>query len=177
MKWELTWYTVDVYESLWGLIQLAFDDIKTFLITRGFVCPYSNAFDLFLEVTAIKEDAIYCNCLKEHYQRVVTQEEQFYKLSRDKYWGGNIKPQDQEKWDRLSKNIGNKIELLNFVWAVCLFSAQSNSLIDVKVREFKSKAGIMFNCITSIYGDSRKGRFTEGKLRSSTWIEGIEHHC
>jgi hypothetical protein len=176
MKWELIWHTVDVYASLWGLIQLAFDDIKNFLVTGGFVCPYSNAFDLFLEITAIKENATYSNCLKPLHQRVVSQEEQFYKLSRNKYWVGSIKPQEQEKWDRLSKNIGNKIELLNFVWAVCLFNAQSNSLIDVKVREFKSKAGLMFDCVTSIYGDSRKGRFIEGKLRSSTWIDGIEHH-
>lgn len=175
LKWELVWQSVDVYESLWSLIQLCYGDIRDFLLQLEIVCPYPSAFNLFLEIVKINENTVFSKCLKPHHREVVTQNEQFFKLVRDKAWKGQLKDTDQKKLNQLCKNFDENLELLNFVWAVCLFKAQSNSLIGAKVREFKNKEGSLCGLISKIYGDSRKDRIHEGKLTSVTWSKGFRN--
>ena len=173
LKREMIWQFVKVYDSLWSLIEHCFSHIKNLLLECEIACPFPSAFNLFLEIVAINENTTYSRCLKPRAEEVVTRNEQFFKLARDKTWKGKLKEEDQKKLDQLSKNFDENLELFDFVWRVCIFQAQSSSLIATKVKEFRNEVGILFALITAIYADSRKGRIPEGKLTSSTWIEGI----
>src|SRR3569832_2004782 len=173
LKWEMVCQSVVVYESLCGLIQFCYGDIRNLLLEFEIICPYPSAFTLFLEIVKINENTSYSKCLKPHHREVVTQNEQFFKLARDKVWKGQLKDADQKRLNQLCKNFDENLELLNFVWAVWLYKAQSNSLIADKIREFKSKVGSLCSLVTKIYGDSRKNRIPEGKLLSTTWSKGL----
>jgi len=180
MKWELVWRKIEVYEALWGLVQLTFSDIKALIEAIGLEFPFCRAFDLFLEIIACKENLVYARHLDAYYKNSVNEQEQLFKLTRKKLWleksplQKELSHQEQEKLNQLTQYYASKQPWLEITWAVCLFktSLDSSSLIASKVKEFKQKAEEEFDLIVKVYGDSRKGRLPDGKLKSETWIDG-----
>jgi hypothetical protein len=180
MKWELVWREVEVYETLWGLVQLTFSDIKVLIKEIDLEFPFSSAFDLFLEITACKENLVYARHLESYYKNSVNEQEQLFKLTRKKLWlekpplQEKLSHQEQEKLNQLTQYYAGKQRWLEITWSVCLFksSLDSSSLIASKFKEFKQKAEEKFDLIVKIYGDSRKGRLPNGKLKSEIWLDG-----
>lgn len=175
MQWALVWRQVEVYEALWGLVQLTFSDIKASIEGIGLKFPFYKAFDLFLEITACKENLVYARHLESYYKNSVSEQEQLFKLTRNKLWSPKgLSRQEQEKLNRLTQYFEGKQPWLEIAWFVFLFksSLDSSSLVTSKVREFKQKVAEESDLIVKIHSESRKGRLPGGKLKSELWLDG-----
>lgn len=171
LMWEIVWRTVEMYETLWGLVQIGFKDIQTLVKEIGMQFPFYRAFDLFIEIVSFKENLTYAHCLESTYKNSVGENEQRFQLIRKQLWS-RLSSEEQRQLQRLTEHLNEKQTWLCTAYAVCLLKSQSNSLVADKVKEFQQKIAQISDLISKIYSDSRKGRLPGGKLKSSLWIDG-----
>jgi hypothetical protein len=173
LLYSLIWAEVDMFDSLWGLIQVSFEDIVETLAKEKVTLPFSTAWDLFLDLVKLQEDLTFCQCFAGSYKSLnVSQSLKFNKILKKIVWG-KISEKENET---LSFILNEKCisECFAIVYFICVKSSKKNTTIANRLNAFKSTV-VNITCIQEkALSDSQKGRLN-GKIQSSEWIDGVEY--
>lgn len=184
LAYKMYWTYVEMFESLWGLVQLTFSDIhKTFEeipertyisyvfpFTGAYVFHFTGAWDLFLEIVKVQENLAFSNLLKPSYKSVdPKRDKRMVELSRKNIWSG-LTEEEEIELDKLSEHFNFNF-WKNIVHVACYDISKSDPLIAAKYKYYRSLVGEFSDLAIKMYSDAAKGR-NGLKIKSKWWIDG-----
>lgn len=156
MYHDFVWRNVDVYEALWGLVQISFDYIKEDHLehlTLKFLPD--DAFDLFMQIVGTERDNEFKIAL--HYYRVsVSETLTLWELIRKAAWSG-LSQKEQKKLKHLTSQDPRNC-WLEHTYAICQRKAKTDSLIADKLQDFRKQVGRLADAHFTLISNARKGR-------------------
>lgn len=101
---DTIWLMVDVYEQLWGLVQLSYSYVKAELKKQKIENPFDSAAELFAYLVAEEANAPLNNCLRPYYESSKSKWRKYMELFLEEC-EGELAPVDENKQIALHKQL------------------------------------------------------------------------
>lgn len=171
--YNMVWMSVNVYESLWSMIQISFQEIKQICEQDDINLPFFKAWDLFLEIIRIQENSVYSKCLHASCNTVnLNRDLTASKLIRKSVWSG-LSDDEELQLNKLTKEQPVS-HWLKIAYSLCKELSKKDTLIADHYNTFRRNIASTADLQVKIFSDSSKGRL-EDKLLSSCWVGGVEY--
>lgn len=159
--YERVWLTVDLWEQLWGLIQLGERYIRAEFDHLGLDYPFKSAFELFIRVVWQDTNSTFSVCLKPYHEVSARKYEKAYRLAA-KGCSETLNPIEESNLHGLL-NQHQADPLLSIVIAICHQKATRKRLA------LKNKLEMFYTVLGKL---SAKEATIRRKAGSFAWKDG-----
>lgn len=182
-RWEseYIWALVDVYQALFNLIQIAWEDIKAELSFLSDDCPNSET-DLLFKILGEHYDVKFKKCING-YTLTVTNVETAAKLTRsavwkkqfDPNWLGEVEFSDKERLDAGLKERSKQFVWFPLILPICRESAKRDSSVKEQLRKLYQELSYFADKWAKAIHKSRHEQDPLQRFHSVRWENQILH--
>lgn len=176
-----SWQCVRFYETLWGVTQIAWTEMKKVFQELGEPLPFTKAWDFYIEMVSEEENAKFRKYLQsDYYHHNPTNPEKMFALMiktiRAQTSELTIPDLSEQERHVLVKELG-KIEFSQNLYVKLLettieLTAQTNSVLQSEWRAHLAVRAEIVQDMGKVYSNARHHRI-DWEVRSEQWIDGV----
>jgi hypothetical protein len=157
LRHQITWATVEKYDALFSLIQLAWQPISEELSNFD-ECPKSG-FVLFLRIICEEFDETFLEFLRKDFKLSPSSREDLYN-ARAKILYRNGVPLTEKQQNALKSNLGIEAYWLKLTLNICNQDVKrtQNMALAAKLRDYSNKEGLLSDYMGKFYTSERKAK-------------------
>lgn len=172
------WTNVDVYQSLWQLVQMSFDYVqeefrnlspKSREIISKRLQPPDTAFKLFLQIVGTELTNQF-QMAKSYHRCSVPDYLKVWELIRKSAWA-TLEKKEFKTLNQLTRQHPSNF-WLEFTWFVCQKKAKNDQLIANKVKDYRNSVSRLADAHLTLIKNARRGGRIPLKLQSYEWRDG-----
>lgn len=156
LEYELVNAQVELWDTFYDLIQLAWDDMLQANLTAPKEFPFKAEQELFFDIFGTAYDVKFCQCLMPHYQQSPSSDEKAAKLVRSRFWQGKpLTPDEKLNFERLRADTVSNF-WFNYSVEFFLRLAKIDSVVGKKMRDFNRICADLGDLLTQDATRARK---------------------
>lgn len=159
------WLTVDLFEDLWNLIQIAEPFVRAEFERADADYPFKDAFELFMRIIWEKSNCEFSLCLKSSHEVSRPKYEKAYRLSSKAFKNKTPLSDDEEKYVQKVFSQHRIIEWLQITLGICHQKATRDELtLKRKLARFYTTLGECCDREATIVREVKSYAWKDGEL-------------